>query len=834
MKFSVIGCLLFVCLWFTPAVWAMPSIEVKTTGLTKLDGYFPLYWDEAEGKVWLEIPRLNEDFLYIDALPTGLGSNDIGLDRGQLGETRIVHFERVGPKVLLIAPNLQFRASSTNPAERQATKEAFAESVVYGFTVTAESPGRLLVDASDFVIRDAHGVIDRLKQTKQGSFRLDLSRSSLYREGIKAFPDNTELEARLTYAGEEPGAFVQSVAADPKAISLRVHHSFVKLPPSGFEPRAYDPRSGYFDLSYFDYATPIGEPLVHRLITRHRLLKKDPTAAVSEPVKPIIYYLDPGTPEPVRSALIEGASWWSDAFVAAGFKNAFRVEILPANADPMDVRYNIIQWVHRSTRGWSYGSSVADPRTGEIIQGRVTLGSLRVRQDYLLAEGLLAPYSGNDIKPEMLQLALARMRQLAAHEVGHTLGLAHNFAASNTDRASVMDYPAPYASVNANGLVDVSKAYAKGIGEWDKVAIRFGYSQFAEGTDEQKATAAILSEAQSRGLRYLTDQDARPLNSAQPQANLWDNGQDALTGLRNQMAVRKVALDRFGEANIRVGQPLATLEEVLVPLYLGHRYQAVAASKMLGGSTYAYTLRGDGQPEPKPVSAAQQIAALDLLLQTLTPSALSLPESVRTALPPRPPGYDPTRELFGGHTGVIFDVYAPAETAAGMIFDLILDPERATRLAYQKDFTASLPDLHTVLTRIDQSVWRTAVARESYDASLQRIVQQAWVDALMDTASAPASVVRANVHQHLQDLVIWLSRNPGNDFATRAHRNLIKSDIQRFLARPYTMTKPGNMLPIPPGEPIGDTERQLRQAERQKLLNRLDADFWDEPEFSLD
>src|SRR5882762_1445919 len=550
------------------------TIAEKTAGAQKLPGYFDLYWDVKQGKLWLEIDKWNSEFLYQSGLPAGVGSNDIGLDRGQLGTTRVVRFERSGPKVLLIEENLNFRAVSNDADEKRAVHDSFAESVIWGFTAAAEESGHVLVDATDFYLRDAHGVTNALKRAKQGAYRLDASRSAIYLPNTRNFPLNTEVEATLTFIGEDPGRFVRDVTPDPTAITVREHHSFVQLPPAGYKQREFDPRSSLFGISYMDYATPVSEPIVKRFTARHRLEKKDPSAAMSEPVEPIIYYLDRGAPEPIRSALLEGARWWNQAFEAAGYKNAFRVEMLPEGADLMDLRYNVIQWVHRATRGWSYGVSVVDPRTGEIIKGHVTLGSLRVRQDYLIADGLLAPYEkGKSVSPKMQEMALARLRQLAAHEVGHTLGWMHNYSASTVNRSSVMDYPPPYVKLAADGTPDLSAAYATGIGEWDKVSIAFGYQDFAPGTNEGAALNKILLTAFGRGLRYLTDQDARPPGSSSSVAHLWDSGTNAVDELNRLMQVRGAALKRFGENNIREGAPLATLEDVLVPLYLLHRYQ---------------------------------------------------------------------------------------------------------------------------------------------------------------------------------------------------------------------------------------------------------------------
>ncbi len=612
------------------------------------------YWDENAGKIFLEINKLDSEILYQSSLPAGIGSNDIGLDRGLLGSTTIVKFSRVGRKILMIEPNYNYRAITNDAAEKRAVEQSFAQSTLWGFAVEAESNNKVLVDATDFILRDAMQVANRIRNMQQGNYALDKTRSAIYLPRTKNFPQNTEIEATITFVNNDgkAGNYVQSVTPSSEAITVRMHHSFVQLPDNNYQPRKFDARSSFIDVSYFDYSTPVSEQIEKKFIIRHRLNKKDPNAAMSEPVKPIIYYLDNGTPEPIRSALLEGASWWNQAFEAAGYKNAFQVKILPDSADPMDVRYNMINWVHRSTRGWSYGAAVVDPRTGEIIKGHVTLGSLRVRQDYLIAQGLLAPFeNGMPADNKMLKMALERLKQLAAHEVGHTLGLMHNYASSVNNRASVMDYPHPLVRLNAAGEIDLTNAYSHDIGEWDKVAINWGYRDFGNSNDEDARLNAILTDATKKGLQFISDRDARAAGGLHPQAHLWDNGVDAVTELKEVMKVREKALSQFGEKNIRGGTPMAMLEDVLVPAYLFHRYQLEAVTKMVGGMYYTYALKGDSQIVTKALSKEEQTRALNAVIDCLDPKFLSIPENIIKLIPPRPSGYDYHRELFNRRTG---------------------------------------------------------------------------------------------------------------------------------------------------------------------------------------
>lgn len=799
------------CLLGTPvrAQSGLPAIADRVRGMQAMDGLLPLYWDATTGRIWMEIPRLQEQLIYVVSLPAGLGSNDIGVDRGQLGSTRLVSFERVGPRVLMVQPNTRFRAEHGDADERRAVEESFATSVIWGFTVGAETDGRVLVDATEFAIRDAHGVAGRLAGARQGAYRVEPSRSAVYLERTRAFPRNSEIEVTLTLVGEQAGRFVRDVAPSPEALTVRQRHSFVALPEPGYVPREADPRAGYFGISYQDYSVPIAEPITRRFISRHRLEKRDPAAAVSDPVKPIIYYLDRGTPEPIRTALLEGARWWNAAFEAAGYRNAFRVEMMPEGADPMDVRYNVIQWVHRATRGWSYGASVTDPRTGEILKGHVSLGSLRVRQDFLLAEGLLAPYAnGNERPPALEAMALARLRQLSAHEIGHTIGIAHNYIASTAGRASVMDYPHPLVQLGPDGTIDLRQAYAEGIGEWDKEAVKFGYAQFPPGTDERAALERILAEGRARGLLFLSDQDGRPTGSSHPETHLWDNGRDAATELDRMMRVRRAALDRFGLHAIPTGRPVATLEEVLVPLYLHHRYQVEATSKVVGGQAYTYAMRGDGQVPVQAVPAADQRRALASLLATLRPAELALPRAVVDLIPPRPSGFPAHRELFPRRTWATFDAIAPAAAAADLTVSLVLQAERAARLVQQRALDPSLPGLDAV---IDALVGATfgATPADAYHAEIHRAVQRVVADRLMILVTeAPTAQVRALASLKLDDLRRRMAAPAAAaPVGERAHRALLARDIAQFFEGRYDPARLVTELrELPPGAPIGAGE----------------------------
>ena len=785
----------------------LPTITQKTAGMQALPGLFKIYWDARTGKVWLEIEKFDADFLYVVSLAAGVGSNDIGLDRGQFGDLEssaspehLVQFQRVGPKVLLVEKNTNYRAVTPNTDEQRSVEEAFARSILWGFKVEAEEKDRVLVDATPFLLNDAHGVAEKLKAKKQGTYKVDESRSAIYLPLTKSFPKNTEFESTLTLTGEPEGDWIRSVTPTAQAVTVREHHSFVELPDDNYQPRAFDPRSGYYPLTYADYATPITEPLVKRFIIRHRLRKKDPASAMSEPVEPIVYYVDRGAPEPIKSALIEGASWWEQAFEAAGYQHAFIVKELPEGVDPMDLRYNVIEWVHRSTRGWSYGNSIIDPRTGEILKGHVSLGSLRVRQDYLIAQGLVEAFPGDGTKPDprLLEMSLARLRQLAAHEVGHTLGLQHNFAASTQDRASVMDYPPPLVTLDEKGNIDLSHAYATGIGGWDKRTILYGYQDFPDRPNEKRSLQGILQENIAKGFRYLTDADARPPDSASPFAHLWDSGANASDELDRVVKVRAAALSRLSERNIPAGAPLATLENVLVPVYLMHRFQAEAATKLIGGDNYTYAARGDTQTPNQPVPVEQQRNALRAILQTLRPEFLEMPAKLVAQIPPQPPGYARDRESFDSHTGPVLDPLAAAESWISTELDLLLNPARLTRLLEQ-----NILSVNEVFDGITMTAKRSE-GQSAAEKDIARALEKQFLNQLLRLATDPAIEPQVSGYalQRITELETQSKASAATDPAEKAQAAYLLAQIEQFRRDPKGLVIPKPPR-IPDGSPIG-------------------------------
>ncbi len=809
-----------------PQAPSLPSIEQHTEGMTQMEGFFNLYWDNASGSLFWEISELDTEFLYQISMGSGLGSNPVGIDRGQLRGTHVLAAKRIGPRILLMEPNYGFVAQSENLSEAQAVRDAFAPSVHWGFEMVAETGARVLVDATQFFLRDARGVIDQIAARGEGDFTLDSSRSAIHLPATRSFPENTEVESILTFTSSNPGQLVNGVAATGGAVTLRQHHSFIQLPDNGYQTRIADARVGVNGPTVYDYATPIDVDTRVRLAARHRLQKANPDADRSEAVEPIIYYVDPGTPEPVRSALIEGASWWNDAFEEAGFINAFRVTVLPDDVDPQDIRYNLIHWTHRRTRGYSYGNTVIDPRTGEIVRGVVNLGSLRLRQDYLHGQGLVPPFPGGISLPEdgsfgefadapdfeylaqvapasePVEMALARVRQLSAHEVGHTLGFPHNYMASAYGRESVMDYPAPLVQIDESGNIDLSDAYVQRIGEYDKLSVNWLYREFPNGTNETQALERIAEQGVVDGLIYMGHTNNNFIGASHQYASVWDNGSNLVDHLKLEIRIREIGLERFGIDAIRTGEPMSTLEFVLLPLYMHHRFQLRSAIQSLGGADFRYALKGDGQIPVAIVEAEEQRDVLETVLSTLAVDFLALSPEIVQMIPPPAYRYSEGEE-FPGYTQQMFDPLAAASAAATFTIGEILNSDRMARLVLFGSM-GDYPNLQEVADRLIEATWGASEAEDAYRQQVLHTAQRSVVDQMMQQASMAGNP--AEVRAILSDRLDQLASGIEAEGTPSPHRKLVAADIRRWQSR-IENTVPGPQLQMPAGDPIGGSSR---------------------------
>ncbi|ABI77479.1 conserved hypothetical protein [Hyphomonas neptunium ATCC 15444] len=805
---------------------APPSLEARIETLEARPGFLNLYVDPASGKVLAALPPPDADgvsvrFIYSTGLTAGLGSNPIGLDRGNASSGDILRFRKIGDKVVAEAENWKYRATSGRRDEERSVQQSFANAFLWSTGIEATgADGALLIDLSGFLTRDAADIASALKHGKDaGEYRLAADRSMPDPASALSFPDNAEIDAFLTFETSKPNAQTYATAADARAVTLVLHHSFVRLPDDAYTPRLFDQRTASIGMGFHDFSAPLGAPLVSRFSPRMRLERVNPAAA-SGPVKePIVFYVDNGAPEEIRDALIEGAAWWAQGFEAAGFEEAYRVEVLPEGAHPLDVRYNVINWVHRQTRGWSYGGSVMDPRTGEILKANVILGSQRVRQDRMIFEGLAgAAKTGTGAADDPVEVSLARIRQLSAHEVGHTLGFAHNFAASTNDRASVMDYPAPYVRPASGGGLDFRNAYATGLGAWDVFTVKWLYGQFPEGGDNLPALNALVDEAYGAGLRFVSDDHARSKDTGHPFGAVWDNGADPIATLDEVMEVRRIALANFGPGALAQGRPMSELNAVIVPIYLYHRYQVEAAAKSLGGLNFRYQVRGEGEAPAVPVAPTEQRRALQALVKTLKPAALDLSDAALNYLTPGDVGYaggGTIEELFPNRTGPVFDLAASAEIAAGLTLSAVLDPARANRLVAYAQRSPEALTLKDVIGTLEAAVF--VEEKSPRLAALGQIVQTQFVAELIslsrnETASAS---VKAVTDGYLSGLQTRLAKTKSGQIGTYQDTSRALADmIGKHLAGddlPASILRPAP--PAPAGAPIGSMTGAMGQME---------------------
>jgi hypothetical protein len=781
------------------------TIAARTQGMDRRDGFIPVYLDEKQGKILLEIPRDSLRFLMFAQEATGLGSNPLGFDRGGAQDDQVVRVQRSGERLLVIFENWKYRSSlGLDSPNGRSVAESFPPSTMAALPVIVEEKGRLLVDATDFFIRDWLSVGERLQGEHEGSYALVKERSTVYAPYTKGFPDNTEVDVAQTFAANgRPGNTVSEVAADGRAFTLRVHYSLVRLPDDGYRPRAADPRIGFFGIDFKDFGQPIQARLDQHWISRFRLQRADPRDPNSPIKNPIVYYIDPAIPEPIHSASVVGANFWVQAFDRAGLKGGFVVKDLPAGADPMDVRYNLVLWINRNERGWSFGGSLGDPRTGENLKGVAHMDSHRNRTAYNLYAALM----GADPSPADTHFVLGRVRQVTAHEMGHTLGMAHNYVASTYERASVMDYPAPRVMLNARGEVDLSQAYAMGPGEYDIWAIRWAYGIFPEAS-EADSLKAIMKEGLEKGYLYLTDQDARPEFASDPRANLWDDAATAAIFLQRQMDVRRVAMKNFGLRNIRAGEPVALLQDRFVPLYLFHRFGINAAARAIGGMEYSFALRGDGETATRIVEPARQREALRLLIAALGPSELAIPDTVLRLMSPAPPGYSGGVELFQSRTRPAFDELGAARTLAQMIVDAVLQRDRAARLV---EFAPHQKSPLTLSEAIDALAGATLMKSAPGDAkseAILKVTRRALVDRMLLLAADSNALGQVRAVARYK-LAAWRTmakqRAAAGSVDDRAHWAAIASDIAHY-EEEGTLPTLTPAPRAPPGDPFGDDD----------------------------
>lgn len=746
--------------------------------------------DDSRNRLFLEIPtaQLNRDLLYQNTLATGMGTSG-GLDRGQVGQSVVVRFEKRGARVLMVRNNLNVRAPEANAAGQRAAAEAFPRSVTASFPIDNERDGVVTVDATSFFLSDTYGIASSLRSGQQGgSYRVDINRSWLDTSRTRSFTGNAEIHAVLTFVSDAPAAAMR-IAPDAGAVTFELHHSLVSLPSeTGFRPRPADPRAGFFSTMFTDFSQSLEQLYRSGFANRWRLIPRDTAAYLRgelvEPVTPITYYLDPGIPEPYRTAFIEGGNWWSRVFEAAGFRNAFRVLDLPAGADPMDSRNTMIYWVNRSAPGPSVGPSQTDPRTGEIVRTVVRLDSWRSQIDFNIYAGLVpaAGPRGLDLTAE--EFAMARRRQHVAHEIGHTLGLQHNYIAASQGRSSVMDYPVPLISLRADGSIDIKDAYRAGPGAWDSLAIRYGYTWFPDTASERAGLAKIIAEGISRNVRFIPDQYAGA-GGSMPTVTQWVEGSTMFDAVERTSKLRRHLIQNFDERAIKPGEPMHLLNMRFAHVYLHHRYSLAGLVKTIGGMEFTFAMRGDTQIPTRIIPVAEQRRALTMALDAIQPAELTVPERIVAMIPPAPPGFNNQFSWIASSGGTAFDPVTLAGGLATEVIKGILDRTRVARLILFQARDPQALTLDQVIGEIVSRTWGVPVPTDASQQAVLRASQRAALDELIDLAGDTRTIpdVRAVAYDQLRQLDGRLvALGPAAQPVQRAHVELARRDIARFMA----------------------------------------------------
>lgn len=787
------------------------SLQDKIADMDEMEGFYTLYWDDEEGSLYMKIDRWDEDFLYFTSVASGTGTSIGRLDRGQRMNDYIGRFTRNGPTAFFELQNPKFTNYDVqNPALTQSVDESFATSVVGSFEIVAEDENGALIDVTDYFLKDEVGAAGNLNSAGNGPYRVDQSKSTINLDYTDAFPENTEIQGKVTFTSDNASWGLGYYTPDSRSVTIGIHHSLVQLPDDGFEPRELDPRVGYFSVNRYDFSRNFDDDYVQRYAVRHRLEKENPEAEVSEPKEPIVYYLDPAIPEPYRQAFRDGIEWFEGLYEEAGFENAFKLKDMPEDMNPMDARYNVVLWVHRTQPGPSVGPSFRDPRTGEIIKASVRMDSHRSFVNYNQFRSY-APsvYDGgtadlgswvanfdSDVTAE--EFAMDRRRQHAAHEVGHTLGLSHNFIAESYGRASVMDYPAPKLTVDDNGNIDLSEAYAPAPGAYDSLAIKWGYSQFPEG-EEEAGLHEIVTEMIERDIEYITHPYHGSAGS-HPRASTWMRGGDVLGELEEALEIRSILMENFDRSVINEGDPLWLMNERLNPAYLYHRYILTAAIKYLGGYEFQYAMKGDGREAGKMIEAERVLEALSTVMDVLEPEHLEIPDHIIENMAPVPDGYSSHNRNLEGDGGPAFDQLGPARILSATVFDGLLHPQRVARVVAFADRDPSMPTLDDA---IEYMIERTFVSESDHEG-LEGIRQRALVNALIDLAADGSAITEARASAEYGLDVISENIDAGYPVGRPSHLRKLQRDIERYFEDGKVPEQDGRMPSIPSGFPIGD------------------------------